>query len=168
MNTHSSTPASGWGRSSSASTSSDRRTVTLGQTTGVATDGIRYLSLDWLDELGRVVEADDELRRLAAEHEIGLTQVVTDGPEGAVTYHLQVTDGEASFGPGPAEPEHVRMEQTWDTAVAVATNELNAQEAFVNGHIRLLGDQQRLLAAQPVFGALDAVFAEVRARTDYR
>jgi hypothetical protein len=129
---------------------------------------VRYLSLDWLEELGRAVDGDSELRRLAAEHEIGLTQVVTAGPEGDVTYHLQVGDGEARFGPGPAEPEHVRMEQSWDTAVAVATDELNAQQAFVDGRIRLIGDQQRLLAAQPVFGALDAVFSAVRARTEYR
>ena len=87
---------------------------------------------------------------------------MSDGPEGDVTYHLQVGDGEARFGAGAAEPEHVRMEQTWDTAVAVATGDLNAQEAFVNGHIRLYGDQQRLLDAQPVFGALDAVFNDVR------
>ena len=60
------------------------------------------------------------------------------------------------------------MEQSWDTAVAVATGDLNAQEAFVNGHIRLFGDQQRLIDAQPVFGALDAVFTDVRARTEYR
>lgn len=129
---------------------------------------MRYLSLDWLEELGRAVDGDTELRRLAAEHEIGLTQVVTAGPEGDVTYHLQVGDGEARFGPGPAEPEHVRMEQSWDTAVAVATDELNAQQAFVDGRIRLIGDQQRLLAAQPIFGALDAVFSAVRARTEYR
>ena len=57
------------------------------------------------------------------------------------------------------------MEQSWDTAVAVATGALNAQEAFIGGQIRLHGDQARLLAAQPVFGALDAVFADVRART---
>ena len=46
--------------------------------------------------------------------------------------------------------------------------ELNAQDAFVNGHIRLFGDQQRLLASQPVFRALDAVFSDVRGRTEYR
>jgi hypothetical protein len=131
---------------------------------------VRYLSLDWLAELERVVDRDDDLRRLAAQpgHEIGLTQVVTAGPEGDVTYHLQVADGQARFGAGPAEPEHVRMEQSWDTAVAVATDQLNAQQAFVDGRIRLYGDQQRLLAAQPVFGALDAVFTEVRERTEYR
>lgn len=128
---------------------------------------VRYLSLAWIDELSRVVASDDALRRLASDHEIGVTQLVSDGPEGDVTYHLQVGGGEARFGPGAAEPEHVRMEQTWDTAVAVATGDLNAQAAFVNGHIRLYGDQQRLLDSQPVFGALDAVFDDVRQRTEY-
>jgi len=128
---------------------------------------VRYLSLDWIDALRDAVAADDRLRSLAADHEIGVTQIVLDGPEGAVTYHLQVAGGSATFGAGAAEPEHVRMEQSWDTAVAVATGALNAQEAFVNGHIRLLGDQQKLLDAQPVFGALDAVFTDVRQRTEY-
>ena len=128
---------------------------------------MRYLSLDWIDELARVVASDDELRSLARDHEIGVTQVVSGGPEGDVTYHLQVADGAATFGAGAADPEHVRMEQSWDTAVAVATGSLNAQEAFVNGRIRLFGDQQRLIAAQPVFGALDAVFTDVRGRTEY-
>ena len=128
---------------------------------------VRYLSLDWIDELSRAVAADERLRELAGSHEIGLTQVVGDGPEGDVTYHLQVGDGEARFGPGVADPEHVRMEQSWDTAVAVASGDLNAQDAFVNGHIRLYGDQQRLLDAQPVFGALDPVLAALRERTEY-
>ncbi len=129
---------------------------------------VRYLSLDWLEELTSVVAQDEQLQKLAADHRIAVTQVVSDGPEGDVTYHLQVGDGVARFGPGVADPEDVRMEQSWETAVAVATGELNAQDAFVNGHIRLFGDQQKLLDAQPVFGALDAVFAEVRQRTEYR
>lgn len=139
----------------------------FGQTRDVP-ETVRYLSLDWIDELTTVVAGDEELQRLADDHRIGVTQVVSGGPEGEVVYHLQVGDGDARFGPGAADPEDVRMEQSWDTAVAVATGELNAQEAFVNGHIRLFGDQQKLLDAQPVFGALDAVFAEVRRRTDYR
>ena len=139
----------------------------IGQTMDPMSERVRYLSLQWLDELSRVVADDRDLRRLAVDHEIGITQVVCDGPEGDVTYHLQVGAGEARFGPGVAEPEHVRMEQDWQTAVAVATGDLNAQAAFVNGHIRLFGDQQRLLDAQPVFGALDAVFNDVRQRTEY-
>jgi putative sterol carrier protein len=85
-----------------------------------------------------------------------------------VVYHLQVGGGAIAIAPGIADPEHVRMEQSWDTAVAVATGALNAQEAFIGGQIRLQGDQTRLLEAQPVFGALDAAFADVRPATEYR
>lgn len=129
---------------------------------------VRYLSLDWIDELRREVSADAHLAELAATQELGVTQVVTDCPEGTVVYHLQVGNGTARFGAGPAEPEHVRMEQRWDTAVEVATGRVNAHEAFIDGRIRLTGDQQRLLDAQPVFAALDGVFTTVRARTEYR
>lgn len=136
----------------------------VGQTGGV----VRYLSLAWIDELSAGVAASAALAELAQTHRVGVTQVVTDGPEGDVTYHLQVGGGTATFGAGPADPEDVRMQQTWDTAVAVATGELPAQEAFVSGRILLTGDQQALLSAQPVFGALDEVFTAVRERTEYR
>lgn len=130
-------------------------------------DTVRYLSLDWIDAVAGRIADDVRLAELATDHEIGMTQVVTGGPEGDVIYHVQVAGGDITFASGPAEPEHVRMEQHWDTAVAVATGALNAQQAFVNGHIRMHGDQQRLLDAQPVFGALDPVFGTVREQTRY-
>jgi putative sterol carrier protein len=129
---------------------------------------VRYLSLEWIDALAAEVAASADLQELATQQSFGVTQVVTDGPEGAVLYHLQVGDGSAAFGAGQAFPEDVRMEQTWETAIAVATGTLNAQEAFVGGHIRLTGDAQKLLEAQPIFKALDAVFSSVRQHTDYR
>jgi putative sterol carrier protein len=128
---------------------------------------IRYLSLEWLEALTAEVAASATLQQLAGQHTIGVTQVVTDGPEGTIVYHLQVGDGSATFGAGSAFPEDVRMEQTWETAVGVATGELNAQEAFIKGRILLTGSQQKLVEAQPVFGALDAVFTSVRERTEY-
>jgi putative sterol carrier protein len=129
---------------------------------------IRYLSLEWIDALSAEVGRDAQLAALGAAHAIGVTQVVTGGPEGDVVYHLQVGDRAVQFGAGAAHPEDVRMEQSWDTAVAVATGEMNAQDAFIGGHILFTGDQQKLIDAQPVFGALDAVFASVRQRTEYR
>jgi len=129
---------------------------------------IRYLSLEWLAALTDEVAASTQLQALASEHTIGVTQVVTEGPEGSVVYHLQVGDGVAAFAAGSAFPEDVRMEQTWATAVGVATGQLNAQEAFIKGRILLTGSQQKLVESQPVFGALDAVFNSVRERTEYR
>ena len=129
---------------------------------------VRYLSLAWIDALSQEVANSDELAALADQHQIGVTQVVTDGPEGNVTYHLRLGDGRAAFGAGPAKDEDVHMEQSWATAKAVATGELNAQEAFIKGLIRLTGNQQKLIESQPVFAALDAVFTSVREQTEYR
>jgi len=128
---------------------------------------MRYLSLEWIESMQSEVAASESLAALAHTHTIGVTQVITDGPEGTVLYHLQVGDGVASFGPGAAPQEHVRMEQTWDTAVSVATEQAPAQEFFIKGLIRVSGDPQRLIDCAPVFGALDSVFSAVRNNTEY-
>jgi hypothetical protein len=128
---------------------------------------MRYLSLEWIEALRDKVAASSDLSALSRDHEIHITQVVTDGPEGNVTYHLSVADGTASFGAGPATNENVRMEQSWDTAVAVATGQTNAQDVFIKGHVRITGDVQRLIASEPVFAVLDSVFEDVRSRTVY-
>jgi len=91
---------------------------------------IRYLSLDWIDALTAEVSASASLQEFATSLNVGITQVVTDGPEGDVVYHLQVGDGSTSFGPGAAHPEDVRFVQDWDTAVAVATGVMNAQDVL--------------------------------------
>ena len=130
-------------------------------------DQVRYLSLAWIDELTREVAASEQMREIADHYSVGFTQVVSDGPEGDVTYHVVVCDGEARFGAGPAEPEDARLEQSWQTAVEVANGDLNATAAFINGHIRMHGDQQKVLDSQPVFGALDAVFRRVHEYTLY-
>ena len=100
---------------------------------------MRYLSLDWIDAMQAQVASSESLTDLASTHSIGVTQVVTDGPEGSVLYHLQVGNGVANFAPGPAPDEDVRMEQTWETAVGVATGSLPAQEALI-----LFSKQQHL------------------------
>ncbi|MFZ9158100.1 MAG: hypothetical protein EB010_09065 [Acidimicrobiia bacterium] len=133
----------------------------------MSNDTVRYLGLEWIDALTREVAASAAMAEVARDHTIGITQTVTGGPEGDVTYHLQIADGKAAFGPGAAWPEDVRFEQEWDTAVSVATGQLNAQQAFITGRIRLYGDQQKLGASTPVFAALDAVFTTVRAFTVY-
>ena len=127
----------------------------------------RYLSRDWLAAVGDEVARNDEVRNAAAGHALAVTQVVTAGPQGDITYHLEIADGTVAFGPGPAAAEDVRFVQDWETAVAVATGTINAQEAFLQGRITLGGNQRRLVDAQPVFAVLEKVLAPVREATSY-
>lgn len=129
---------------------------------------IRYLSPEWIAAVAAKVEASQPLQALAHEHTVALTQVVTDTPDGDVTYHLEVRDGVARFGVGAATHEDVRFTESWDTAIAVSTGALNAQEAFIKGAIRFAGDHQRLIDAADVFAALNPIFDEVRQAVDYR
>ncbi|MFM1791635.1 MAG: hypothetical protein RLZZ526_1962 [Actinomycetota bacterium] len=128
---------------------------------------MRYLSLDWIDAMSASVAGNTALQSLAADITFGVTQVVTGGPEGNVLYHLQLSGGTASFGAGPAPAEDIRMEQSWDTAVGVATHRIAAQEVFVQGLVTINGDIQKLMGADPVFAALNDAFAAVRDTTTY-
>lgn len=128
---------------------------------------MRYLSLDWIDEISRRVTADPELQKLGSTQSIGITQVITESPDGTVIYHLQSGNGRVTFGAGPADPEDVRLEQEWFSAVDVATGEITAEDAFITGCIRLWGNAPLLLECQAVFAGLDPIFTAVADVTDY-
>ena len=128
---------------------------------------MRYLSLDWIDEIARRVAADSELQKLGSSHSIGITQVILESPDGTVIDHRQAGTGTVSFGAGPADPEDVRLEQEWFTAVDVATGEMTAEDAFITGCIRLSGNAPLLLECQAVFAGLDPIFSAVADQTDY-
>ena len=127
----------------------------------------RYLSADWVQAVSHAVATNTELQQLSSIHSVGLTQVVIGTPHGDVVYHLQVGNGVAALAGGEASPEDVRFTEPYDTAVAVATGVLNAQEAFINGHIKFVGDHQKLIDAGDVFAALNPIFDKIRETTDY-
>ncbi len=123
--------------------------------------------MDWIEAVAAEARRTPAVAQAAGACAIGVTQVVTDGPEGTVTYFLQVCDGQLSFGPGEAYPEDVRFQQSWDTAVGVATGTLSSQDAFMHGRILLTGNQQQLMDNQAIFAAMSPVFDTVRQDTVY-
>jgi putative sterol carrier protein len=129
---------------------------------------VRYLSDEWISAIAEAVRLSDDLQARAGSQGVGLTQVVTGTPHGDVTYHVQVRDGRITFASGAATPEDVRFTESWETAVAVATGELNAQEAFIKGAVKFSGNHQLLIDSAELFAELNNVFEAVRERTDYR
>lgn len=128
---------------------------------------MRYLSTEWITAVAAAVVANSELQLLASEHIVGLTQVVTGTPFGDITYHLQSGNGKVVFALGEAPEEHVRFTESYETAVAVSDGSLNAQEAFISGKIKFVGDHQILIDAGNLFAALNPIFEEIRLSTTY-
>jgi hypothetical protein len=127
----------------------------------------RYLSPEWIAELAGQVESSMVVQSAAAGRTIAITQVVEGGPDGSVVYHLTAEHGPLQVAAGPAPGEQVRFVTPWDVAVAIATGATNAQDAFIRGRIRLLGDQQLLLEHVPVLVALGPIMAELHRRTSF-
>ena len=127
---------------------------------------VQYLSDEWISAVAQEIATDATIKVAAVEHSVSISQLVTGTPFGDVSYHLVCRDGAVSFKKGAASSD-VLFTQTYATAVGVATGSINAADAFINGHVRFQGDHQRLIDAQPLFGALDAVFARVRLRTAF-
>jgi len=127
---------------------------------------VQYLSDEWISAVAQEIATDATIKVAAADHSVSVSQLVTGTPFGDVNYHLVCRDGAVGFNKGAA-PSDVVFTQTYATAVGVATGNINAADAFINGHVRVQGDHQRLIDAQPLFAALDAVFARVRLRTAF-
>ena len=129
--------------------------------------GVRYLSDEWISTVAQVIATDADIVTLAASHPIRVVQVVTDGPNGDVTYHLVSDESGVSFAAGTVPAPDITFTQTWNTAVSIATGTANAAEAFINGRVRFAGDHTKVIAAQPLFAALDRVFVAVRSNVDF-
>jgi len=127
---------------------------------------VRYLSDEWINAVATEVATDSALTSAATSHTVSVTQVVTDTPFGEVAYHLVSRGGVVSFGKGEV-PGDITFSQSYATAVDIVMGRLNAAEAFINGNVRFKGDHEKVIAAQPLFAALDGVFTRVRARTTF-
>jgi putative sterol carrier protein len=124
---------------------------------------VRFLSSEWITAL------DAAAREATVPPGVRLTiqQVVTDDGEGDVRYHLVLDGGRLQVHPGEAAAADVTLVQTRGVAAALSRGELNAQQALEAGQLKLRGDIGHLAREGRALGAMEDVFAAVRAVTDY-
>jgi putative sterol carrier protein len=127
----------------------------------------RYLTEEWFDTAQRALAANSPLTEAASNVQLTVQQVVTGGPDGDITYHVDVDHGNVRVASGEASEPTVTFIQSWDTASAVGQGELSAQGAFMTGLIRVRGDLPKLVEHGAVFGGVDDVLADLRSQTTY-
>lgn len=124
---------------------------------------VRFLSAEWLTAL------DQSARGLAVPDDVTLVveQVVTDADAGEVAYHLAFEAGRLRVHPGRAQAPSVSLRQSYDTAVALARGELNAQQAMALGRLRVAGDVALLSRYGGALRRMADVFGPLRDRTEF-
>lgn len=123
-----------------------------------------FLSAGWLAAMDAAAKADDQLRAAAAEADLVVQQVVTGaGPDGGeVAYAVVLTAEEVAVRSGRVDDPTVIFTQSLATAEAVVHGERSAQQAFIDGDLRVGGDLVALAARHRALARLSDVFAAVR------
>lgn len=128
---------------------------------------MRYLSADWIAALDDVVRTDPELRTAASEADLVIEQTVTGTEQGDTVYRLQIRDGTARVLAGGDPDAHVHLTVDQATASAIAQGHVAAQDAFMQGRLRIGGDVTALLAHQAVFASVSDLTRSLRDRTEW-
>jgi predicted lipid carrier protein YhbT len=125
-----------------------------------------FLSQGWVD-LQAALGAELPERPGATAR---IAVVVTGGPDGEVGYVQNVRDGRvAAVTLGRADDVDVTLTQTHADAVAIARGELDANAAFMQGRVKVVGDMGALMAVLPLTQSAEyrSLVSDLAAQTDF-
>lgn len=123
------------------------------------------LSQDWLDLQHRLGAGLPERPGASARLQI----VVTGGPSGDVSYGQGIEDGRlVRCALGVDSDAEVTLTETWDDAVAIASGALDANVAFMQGRVKVVGSMGALMAVMPLTQSPEyrSLVAELAAQTE--
>ena len=116
---------------------------------------IKFLSEEWAQQMTAALNASEEFKSAASNQQTKLQQVVTDTPQGGEgKYYFVLDGGNAEVSLGEIAEADATITQNYDTAVAINKQELNPQQAFMQGKLKISGNMMKLMQLQGVFNAM--------------
>ena len=123
---------------------------------------VKFLTDEWAQEMTNSLNASDEFQSAASNQQTKLQQVVTDTPDGGEgKYYFTLEGGKAQVGVGEITDADATITQNYETAVAINKSELNAQQAFMQGKLKISGNMMKLMQLQGVFNAMPKAVGDV-------
>ena len=123
-----------------------------------------FLSPEWIAELDVALRAAEN----ADDGPLTLEQVVSDVPRrGVVRYRLVLSHGAAVVSESNDARVDVRLTTDYETAVAIARGDANAQVALAFGRLRIGGDSDALVRHADQLARLADVNAQLRRTTTF-
>lgn len=123
---------------------------------------VKFLSDEWAQEMTDALNASDDFQSAASGQSVKLQQVITDTPDGGEQkYFFTLEGGKVQIGLGEITDAEATLTQTYETAVAITKQELNAQNAFMQGKLKISGNMMKLMQLQGVFNAMPKAVTDV-------
>ncbi|MDQ4058040.1 MAG: SCP2 sterol-binding domain-containing protein [Actinomycetota bacterium] len=122
---------------------------------------VKFLSQEWAEAMTNSLNASDAFKSAAGGQSTKLQQVVTDVDGGDVKYYFVLDNGTAEVSLGEIEGAEATVTQNYDTAAGLQKGEVNAQQAFMQGKLKVSGNMMKLMQLQGVIGAMPKAVADV-------
>lgn len=126
----------------------------------------RFLSPEWLEHQRSLASALPVRPGATARLQV----VVTGGPDGDVVYTQVIEDGQlVASSLGADGSADVTLTQSYPDAVAIAKGELDANAAFMQGRVKVVGNMGALMAVMPLTQSAEykSLLDEAAASTEY-
>jgi putative sterol carrier protein len=127
----------------------------------------KYLSDEWASQASEALNSNDAFKGAISGVTLSVQQNVTGGPDGDKSYYMNIDNGEAKMAIGDAATPDVTISQDYETAVAIAKGELNAQNAFMTGKLKVTGNMAKLMQHQGAFAGLEGALKPLQETTEY-
>jgi putative sterol carrier protein len=116
---------------------------------------VKYLSEEWAGAVTQALNSSDDFKKAATGQQAKLQQVVTDAPDGGeVKFYFKLEDGNAEVALGELADAEATISQNYETSVAMDKGELNPQNAFMQGKLKIAGNMMKLMQLQGVINAM--------------
>ncbi|HEX9124136.1 MAG TPA: SCP2 sterol-binding domain-containing protein [Actinomycetota bacterium] len=121
---------------------------------------VQFLSDEWSAELNQRLNADEEFKESILNKSAKLLQVISGG-DGERRYWIRIEDGTIALGLGDMDGADATITEDYDTAVGLATGQLNAVSAFMSGKLKISGNMMLLMQLQSALSGLPRVMQEM-------
>lgn len=115
---------------------------------------VKYLSEEWAKEVTNRFQSTEAVTNAAKGQNVTIQQIVTEAPGGDVKYYFKIADGTPEVAIGEIDSPEVTITQSYETSIAVDKGELNAQNAFMQGKLKIQGNLMKLMSMQGFFQTL--------------
>lgn len=116
---------------------------------------VKFQSEEYFKEVNNALQSDEAVRNAAKGKNVRVQVLTTDAPgRGEIRTYLRITEGVIEVGLGDVENPDATISQNYETATALDRGVLNAQNAFMQGKIKIKGNLMKMMQLQ---GLLQAV-----------
>jgi putative sterol carrier protein len=123
--------------------------------------GVKFLSDEWAKSVQDALNSNEQFKTSAGSTAAKIQQVVTT-PEGEKKYWFKLEGGKAELGTGEiSDSVDATISQDYETAVALAKNELTGTAAYMSGKLRVSGDLMKLMQLQGPLGQIPAALQDL-------